>query len=386
MASARCASFSVRPARASVLRASRPRTLQAAAAARPQLQLRRRLRVAAAADSPPVDVSHLDEDISECPFGTVADLMTTGALRFATPDQPLSSAASKLDKVTGLAVVDNEAGNHVVGVISIRDINRLRKQGVSMSETVGQHMSTPPIVARPGMRTGEAAAMMLAKKIHRLPVVDEEGRFIGIISRTDIFQRALSAKKEFYAQLASYDEGYLGSEGAQTLQAALASTYDEEDASKCAVTEENWKVKYLFDGDCSMCLSLVSMLKRQDDGQGRIKFVNIASMAYDPAENEGILYEEAMETIHAIQRDGTILKGTEALKMLYGAVGLGWAAQFGDLPIISTIVDWVYELLSKLRMPMGKGMDAVLAMRRMKMTSEGIEHCVDDEEECQAEW
>ena len=31
-------------------------------------------------------------------------------------------------QVTGLAVVDNEAGNHVVGVISIRDINRLRKQ------------------------------------------------------------------------------------------------------------------------------------------------------------------------------------------------------------------------------------------------------------------
>lgn len=25
-------------------------------------------------------------------------------------------------------MVDNEAGNHVVGVISIRDINRLRKQ------------------------------------------------------------------------------------------------------------------------------------------------------------------------------------------------------------------------------------------------------------------
>lgn len=56
----------------------------------------------------------------------VQDLMTTTALRFATPEQPLSSAASKLDKVTGLAVVDE--GNVVVGVISIRDINRLRKQ------------------------------------------------------------------------------------------------------------------------------------------------------------------------------------------------------------------------------------------------------------------
>ena len=31
------------------------------------------------------------------------------------------------------------------------------------------------------------------------------------------------------------------------------------------------------------------------------------------------------------------------------------------------IVDWVYELISKLRLPMGKGMDAVLAMRRMKV-------------------
>ncbi len=31
-------------------------------------------------------------------------------------------------------------------------------------------------------------------------------------------------------------------------------------------------------------------------------------------------------------------------------------------------------------------LDAVLALRRMKMTTEGIEHCVDDEEECHAEW
>lgn len=50
------------------------------------------------------------------------------------------------------------------------------------------------------------------------------------------------------------------------------------------------------------------------------------------------------------------------------------------------IVDWLYEVASKLRLPMGKQLDAVLAMRRMKMTSEGIEHCVDDEEECHAEW
>ena len=50
------------------------------------------------------------------------------------------------------------------------------------------------------------------------------------------------------------------------------------------------------------------------------------------------------------------------------------------------LVDAIYNLLSKLRLPMGKGLDAILALRRMKLTSEGVEHCVDDEEECQAEW
>jgi CBS domain-containing protein len=66
------------------------------------------------------DVDSLDVDSLELddPFGIVGDVMTTGALRCATPDQPLSSAASKLDKVTGLAVVDD--ANVVVGVVSIK--------------------------------------------------------------------------------------------------------------------------------------------------------------------------------------------------------------------------------------------------------------------------
>ena len=66
-------------------------------------------------DSDAIDIDTLD---LEDPFGTVEDVMTTLSLRAATPDQPLSSAASKLDKVTGLAVVNEE--NVVVGVISIK--------------------------------------------------------------------------------------------------------------------------------------------------------------------------------------------------------------------------------------------------------------------------
>ena len=40
----------------------------------------------------------------------------------------------------------------------------------------------------------------------------------------------------------------------------------------------------------------------------------------------GILYEEAMETIHAVLRNGTILKGTEASQRRQQGAGLMWRA------------------------------------------------------------
>ncbi len=122
-----------------------------------------------------IDLENLELDD---PFGVVADLMTSRNLRSVQPEQPLSAAASKLDKVTGLAVTDEN--NVVVGVVSIKDINRLKKQGVDLSAALtGQYMSTPPIVVRKEARIADAAAIMLSKKIHRLPVVDTEGRLIG---------------------------------------------------------------------------------------------------------------------------------------------------------------------------------------------------------------
>jgi hypothetical protein len=86
-----------------------------------------------------------------------------------------------------------------------------------------------------------------------------------------------------------------------------------------------------------MCLQLVSLLRTKDAGRGLINFVNIASVAYNPDDNEGVLYEEAMETIHAIRRDGTIVKGPDALKLMYSTVGWGAFAQLASLPLIAQV-------------------------------------------------
>lgn len=157
-------------------------------------------------------------------------------------------------------------------------------------------------------------------------------------------------------------------------------------STNCACALRSLQVKYLYDGDCELCNQLMSTLRDRDGGKGRIKFVNIASMTFDPRENEGVSYEEAMETIHAIKRDGTIITGPDALRELYDTVGWGWIASIMALPIVDQMVEAFYKVLAKYRLPLSGAMGTVTAMRRMKMTDEGVEHCVDDEEECEATW
>lgn len=330
-----------------------------------------------------LDVDETDLEVQD-PFDTVAEHMTSTNLRFALPSQPLSAAASKLDKVTGLAVVDSE--NTVIGVVSIKDINRLRKQGLVLEDAkVGDYMSKPPIVVTPTTSVAEAAALMLAKKIHRLPVVDENMKFVGITSRTDVFRRLMAPVGEGGTSMSSIDAFSGDFKGAGELKAAFKRSLDEQ-AQQAEVCQESWVVKYLYDGECSLCRQLMALLSNKDQGRGLINFVNIASLTYAPEENASITYEEAMQTIHVIKRDGTIITGPDALKLLYETVGWGWYSKLASLPLIEKIVEAIYAFVSKYRLPMGSQFDSLLAIKRMNMTNAGVEHCVDDEEACEAEW
>lgn len=51
---------------------------------------------------------------------------------------------------------------------------------------VGDIMSHPPVVIDPEATLEEAEALMEEERIRRLPVVDAEGRLVGIISRSDV--------------------------------------------------------------------------------------------------------------------------------------------------------------------------------------------------------
>ncbi len=133
----------------------------------------------------------------------VQNVMTEKVIS-VTPDMSIHEAARLLStsKITGLPVVDGN--NRVIGVISTADIylpegakkenpfrNLLRrlggKRGPSQGEErIGGAMSAPAITTEPDADIKEVAAVLDLHRIKRLPVVDDEGKLLGIISRGDI--------------------------------------------------------------------------------------------------------------------------------------------------------------------------------------------------------
>ncbi len=112
----------------------------------------------------------------------------------------------------------------------------------------------------------------------------------------------------------------------------------------------SYKIKLLYDGECPLCLKEVNFLRKKDHGRGKIAFVDIASPDYSPADNQGIDYETAMNRIHGILADGTVIKNVEVFRTIYEILGMGWIYAITKIPIIGWIADQIYGIWAKWRL------------------------------------
>ena len=79
---------------------------------------------------------------------------------------------------------------------------------------------------------------------------------------------------------------------------------------------KDWRYAYLFDGACPVCQTL----KRALEGtrKGKVWFVDISDPGYDPKRHQNVTFEEAMETIHVLKREGgEPLRGLQALSLIH---------------------------------------------------------------------
>ena len=98
-------------------------------------------------------------------------------------------AVKKMVKKDIGSVLITKEGNPV-GIITERDILRkLVSPTDTLDRSVEDMMSSPLVTVRPLATLGEAAELMVQKKIRRLPVKDGE-KIVGIVTQRDL-QRAL---------------------------------------------------------------------------------------------------------------------------------------------------------------------------------------------------
>jgi len=96
----------------------------------------------------------------------------------------------------------------------------------------------------------------------------------------------------------------------------------------------SWEIRMLYDGDCPLCMREVNMLRRRDQDNGKIDFVDIAAPNYSQSDNQNISYEQAMGRIHAILPSGEVIRDVEVFKKLYEVSALDDETQIHCQPIL----------------------------------------------------
>jgi CBS domain-containing protein len=106
-------------------------------------------------------------------------------------DKPVAYAARMMkDEDVGLAPIVE--GDRLVGTLTDRDIvTRVVAEGKDpQSVAVREVASTDLVTVDPGQDLDDALKLMARNQVRRLPVVEEDGRLVGVVSQGDVAREA----------------------------------------------------------------------------------------------------------------------------------------------------------------------------------------------------
>ncbi|MFJ9668844.1 CBS domain-containing protein [Streptomyces sp. NPDC101219] len=146
----------------------------------------------------------------------VGSVMTTDVVRadYGTPFKEVARLLAA-HRISGLPVVDED--DRVIGVLSQTDLitrqaatpgprrrfpfpgltrGARRQAAKANARTAGRLMTEPPVTTHADDTVVQAARTMARHQVERLPVLDEEDRLVGIVTRRDLLQVFLRSDRE----------------------------------------------------------------------------------------------------------------------------------------------------------------------------------------------
>lgn len=121
----------------------------------------------------------------------VKEIMTRDVCKASIDENVHSIAKKMMEYGVGSAVIVD--GKKPVGIVTEKDliVKVVAKNRTPASVMVREVMSSPLITIKPTTSVREAADIMKKKGIRRLPVVNDSGELIGIITDNDILSISL---------------------------------------------------------------------------------------------------------------------------------------------------------------------------------------------------
>jgi CBS domain-containing protein len=116
----------------------------------------------------------------------IRELMTENPRTVSSDATVVEAARVMRDDDVGLVpVVD---GDRLVGTVTDRDIaiRVVTEERDPSSTTVREIASTDLVTIDPEQDLGEALRLMAQHQVRRLPVVEEDGRLVGIVAQADV--------------------------------------------------------------------------------------------------------------------------------------------------------------------------------------------------------
>ncbi len=147
----------------------------------------------------------------------VKDVMTTDVVT-VDPNDSLKQVATILSGrgISGVPVVDEDGS--LLGVVSEADI-LVKERGPAErrgllgwllepdapqkleARTAGEAMTAPARTIGADRQVSEAASRMLEESVNRLPVVDDEGKLLGIVTRADLVRAFVRSDADIEREL-----------------------------------------------------------------------------------------------------------------------------------------------------------------------------------------
>ena len=109
------------------------------------------------------------------------------------------------------------------------------------------------------------------------------------------------------------------------------------------------KLTIFFDGGCPLCKREVDFMQSRNQ-KGFLEFIDINSSDFSYHFKNRITYKQAMERIHALKGDGSIIKDIKVFQEAYDLIGLGWIYAPTKIPFFDKFFEFIYGLWAKYRL------------------------------------